>query len=384
MPRHGDGISEYVTKSGESRWRVVVDIPAQGAEKRKQLRRSFTSHRDAVAFRDDTRVDNRRGVFVRPDGVTVGDLVDSWLEDRASDQGVREVTLSGYRDAAKRVRRDLGAISAQALTRKRVVTFVDDCAKDGRSRRTITGYLWVIKSALQMGVDNDQLVRNVAATVKSKGRPPRERRALTNEEWARVVEVVSVDDAAGAWWLTLLGLRRSELLALRWSDVDLKARAVTISKGRVMVDGRRWVEGAPKSKAGYRVITVPHEVAEALSDMRGRQVERFGLVHARDGYLVVDHKGAPLRPERWSDSFGRIARQVKAEGVTLHSARHTAVTLMRSRGAADHAVAQFVGHDEVVMRRTYTHADTVGMATAGELLVRGAAGVTTRVTTGSD
>jgi integrase len=316
--------------------------------------------------------------------VTVDNLVDAFLDDRAVDPSVREVTLYNYRGTAKKVRKELGPIHAQALTRKRVVAFVNECAAEGLSQRTVTEYLWILKSALQMGVDNEQLVKNVAQTVKSKGRPPQPRRALTVEEWDKFVDVINDNDAAGAWWLTLLGLRRSEVMALTWADIDLKTRTVNIRKGRVMIDGKRQAVGDTKTRAGYRQIVVPQEVADALSEMRTRQMERFGLLHAREGHIVVDHKGAPLRPERWSDSFKAIAGKIEAEGVTLHSARHTAVTLMRARGGADHAVAQFVGHDEVVMRRTYTHKDVEGMTRAAELLVRGVPDVTTDVTTGSE
>lgn len=163
--------------------------------------------------------------------------------------------------------------------------------------------------------------------------------------------------------------RREALLALTWNNVDFRSRQVHVRRSRVALNGGQTQIGAPKTRRGHRTIVLPHHVFDQLSRLRTLQLETFGLQHVRDGFVVVDQRGKPLRPERWSDAFTALASKAGIVGITLHAARHNAVTRMRSHGAKDHAVAQFLGHDEVVMRNTYTHSDFEGIVEAGELLL---------------
>jgi integrase len=82
------------------------------------------------------------------------------------------------------------------------------------------------------------------------------------------------------------------------------------------------------------------------------------LVHVRDGYVAVDEAGEPVKPYHWSKRWAQLCREAGIRPVTLHAARHPSVTAMRTTGAIpDHVIAEWHGHDEVVMRRTYSHPD---------------------------
>lgn len=98
----------------------------------------------------------------------------------------------------------------------------------------------------------------------------------------------------------------------------------------------------------------------ALRSLRTVQTaERLAAGPAYDGALglvVVDELGRPLRPESYSDRFKRLAKAAGVPPIRLHDARHTSVTVMRSIGVPDYVVAHWHGHDEAVMRRTYTRA----------------------------
>jgi integrase len=74
------------------------------------------------------------------------------------------------------------------------------------------------------------------------------------------------------------------------------------------------------------------------------------------------------RSERWSDRWRGHCGEAGVRALTLHAARRTSVTLMRAAGVPDHVVAAWHGHDDVVMRRTYSHPDVAGLAAAGATL----------------
>jgi integrase len=112
---------------------------------------------------------------------------------------------------------------------------------------------------------------------------------------------------------------------------------------------------------------VPSDTVAALRQLRARQLAAYSFAQ-RDGFVAVDEHGQPLRPERWSDMWAQLCQAAGVRPLTLHAARHTSVTAMRNRGVPDHDVARWHGHDEVVMRRTYSHADEDGLRAAGEAL----------------
>ena len=170
--------------------------------------------------------------------------------------------------------------------------------------------------------------------------------------------MAATDRLHAAWLLSLHGLRRGEVLGLTWNAVDLDHRTIAITQARISVAGVAQLSGT-KTARGRRTLPLPPEVAEALQEFRRAQrseAEAAGAAYQASGYVVVDALGQPLRPEAYSDAFTKLARRAGVPVVRLHDARHTSVTLKRSQGWPDHLVALWHGHDESVMRATYTHA----------------------------
>jgi len=133
-----------------------------------------------------------------------------------------------------------------------VTTMVDA----GRAQRTVSITLFVVRSVFDDALQDGLLVRNPAARVKAAGRPQRNREAFTGEELVRLQAHIADDERAGLWLLTTAGLRRSEILGLRWSDVDLQAGTVTIVRGETASrSGGRAEPTATKTRRGARDFT---------------------------------------------------------------------------------------------------------------------------------
>src|SRR4029079_10452629 len=118
--------------------------------------------------------------------------------------------------------------------------------------------------------------------------------------------------------LTLAGLRRSEVMGLRWSDVDFAAQTVTIVRGRVVVDGKVSEDGDPKTRRGRRVLHMTDDLRSVLRRMRDEQGAQFGFEHARSGRLAVNEAGEDLRPERYSDLWREACQAAAVPVCTLH------------------------------------------------------------------
>ena len=116
------------------------------------------------------------------------------------------------------------------------------------------------------------LVRNMARLVKPPEHTPRERETWTKAEVRKFLAKASSDRLHVAWRLSLYGLRRGEVLGLRWSDIDLRAGTLTVDQARVLVEYRIRIE-EPKSRNGKRTLPLDSELVAGLTALRRRQLE---------------------------------------------------------------------------------------------------------------
>ena len=185
-----------------------------------------------------------------------------------------------------------------------------------------------------------KLVRNVARLVKPPEHTPRERDTWSKAEVRKFLAKASSDRLYVAWRLSLYGLRRGEVLGLRWSDIDLRAKTLTVNQARVLVEYRVRIE-EPKSRNGKRTLPLDAELVAALTAQGKREREESTIVGAAYGsgvteldwyqggeYVITDQAGTPVHPEWYSDEFGRLLRRAGLRRITLHESRHTTLMLM--------------------------------------------------------
>lgn len=244
--------------------------------------------------------------------------------------------------------------------------------KSGRSKRTISLGLQQTRCVFVRAMRDGVIMRNVADGVAAVDRPPKLRSALSLEEFRHVSNYAAQHRMAAAWALTLLGLRRSEVVGLKWQDLDLISQPaqLTIRAGRTENRGDLT---PPKTLKGYRTLPVPDELEQALRRWRSSIITEFGIaIVSHDRFVFLDAKGNPVRPEWMSDEWRKICIGAGvSRNVVLHEARHTSVTMMRSSGTPDRIVAAWHGHDESTMRTTYDHAgqDHTGLLSAASTLI---------------
>jgi integrase len=203
----------------------------------------------------------------------------------------------------------------------------DDKETSGLAPRTIGHVHRVIHKALVVAVDWGVVQRNVADAVK----PPK----VTSTE----IEIIDETQARlmlqqlrgrSLYMIALLGLttgmRRGELLALRWSDVDLKGATLRVTQSLEQTKaGRRFKE--PKTKHGRRIIALPSStVAELRLHLKAQQEQRLRLGMGKmpaDGLVLARWDGQPRSPDSVTKEWGRILAALKLPAITLHALRHT-------------------------------------------------------------
>jgi integrase len=179
------------------------------------------------------------------------------------------------------------------------------------------------------------------------------------------------DRLHAAWRLSLYGLRRGEVTALRWADYDRKAKVLTIRANRVLVAGEI-IEKAPKSRNSVRVLPLDDAVVSALDELRKAQMAEGAAAapaYEASGYVVTDELGRPVHPEWYSDEFHRLAKRAGVRRIRLHESRHTALSLMEKAGVPVSIIAAWAGHYSGSFTMSqYVHANPDDLAAGRDAL----------------
>jgi integrase len=161
-------------------------------------------------------------------------------------------------------------------------------------------------------------------------------------------------------WLTLAmtGMRRGEVLGLRWENVDLEANRLSIRKTRVML-GYGTLVSEPKTRRGRRLIALDPATAAVLKEQRRRQkVEQLaaGGTWKDTGHVFTREDGEPYHPERVSKLFVQAAKRAGLPRIRLHDLRHTYATLALSAGVHPKIVSERLGHANIgITLDCYSH-----------------------------
>ena len=348
----------HIRRRGERSWELKYDVTA-GDGRRKTRYASFKgTKRDAALELAKLITAAAAGEQVDPSRVTVGEFIDRWHRDWCK-PNVSPKTAERYEELMRiHVVPHIGETRLQKLRAVQLVELYGKLA--GKlAPRTIGHVHRTLHQALSKAVDWDLLSVNVGSRVK----PPRveddEVEILTVEQLQAVLAAVRTVWINPIAKLALAsGLRRGELLALRWQDLDLNAGRITVARSLEQTKaGLRFKE--PKTKRGRRTITLP---ATALSDLKAHwslQQElrlRLGIGKSPPTSLVFcDINSDPLIPQTVSQTWMKITASAKVEA-TFHSLRHTHVSHLIAAGVDILTISRRIGHSSpVVTLKTYGH-----------------------------
>jgi integrase len=165
---------------------------------------------------------------------------------------------------------------------------------------------------------------------------------------------------AARWTVALaVGLRQSEALALRWTDVELEHGTLTVRRGLHRVSGQGLVYEEPKADRSRRTLALPAPLVDALLAHRAAQLEErmaAGPLWQHHDLVFAQPNGRPI--ERKSDwrAWKSLLRKAGVRDVRLHDGRHTAATLLLTKGVHPRVVMEVLGHAQMrTTTDTYSH-----------------------------
>lgn len=343
----GEG-SVYQTKDG--RWVAQVEAGRATTGRRRYARATRRTKAEALKALTDLQRQVAAGVAADRT-LTVAAYLDRWCDDVLPYSGVTDSTVQKYRWVCGTwIKPRIGTVRLDRLTPAHVQTMLRDLERSaGLAPRSRLQARTVLRRALAHAQRTDLVTRNAAALAeppKANGLP---RDALTAEEAAAVLAAAAGHRLEALAVLALrLGMRRGELVALDWPDIDLEAGELTVRDA--------------KTSAGRRTLPLVAGTLDALRRHRARQrTERIALgprwrageaVFANEPGERLTGRQALAVWHQWTETAGLGRRR-------FHASRHTCATLLLARGVPLEIVSAVLGHASLAITAdVYAHVGT--------------------------
>lgn len=355
-------IKKRVGERGVS-YQVTVELPRDPITgKRRQKLITAPTKREVEALAHQWEHARATGVFGEADAqkLSVAAYLQRWLDFMKP--SVRPSTHSRYSDLlTKHVLPFIGRKQLAKLNTLDLQTLYADRMMTGMSTTTVRLLHGIINKALKQAVRWSILTRNVAEAVDLPRRATVEYVTWTPSQVSAFLAVAEADDLAALWRLALLtGLRRGEILGLRWEDIDLKRKVLsvqrTLSRGG---PSGALAFGEPKSAHGRRLVALPQSLVSALQRHRTQQLEArlaVGTLYNDQSLVFANTLGGPLHPNSVVARFEALTKAASLPRIRFHDMRHTSATLMLSNGEHPKIVQERLGHADVSMTlNRYSH-----------------------------
>lgn len=352
-------ITKRKTKKG-----VHFELTVEGERdpetgKRQRFYKRFDgSEKEAKAELRRMITEVEQGIAIRKIPKKVSEWMDEWVENYLPH--VEETTKVGYKTKIKcYIKPAIGDILVQSLRAHHVQKMVNDMIAKGLSAKNIKDTYNNINAAMKKAV----VLRMVSYNPCEGVSLPKVKRYrakvydITNIH--KLLELAKGTDMYLPIFLCVtFGLRRGELLALRWSDIDFKTKTLSVRNN--MVRGENgFIIKAPKSESGIRDIRFGDDT---LAELRAARKQYFDDMCSYQGvfqnlnFVIRQEDGSPLKPDSMTQKWERFIEHHNLPKIRLHDLRHSNATALIMAGVNPKVVQQRLGHSDVnITLNTYTH-----------------------------
>ena len=353
---NGEG-SIYRQKSGL--WAAAVTIGRDAATGKLVRKYVYGKTKQEAQAKKAALLEQVKGglAYIDADKVTVGEWLTKYLATYAKPR-LRQNTYESYEYLTKKyLIPALGAIRLQKLQPNQIQTMLNAILAE-KSNRLAAYAFAVLRTALRQALKEDLLLRDPTLAVVTPKKIKKEIKTLTPEEWETLFQAAK---QIGYLYIAILlawatGMRREEILGLRWQDIDFSVNTITISQ--TVIDTKNGpVISQPKSNSSYHKLLVPQAVIEQLRRYKAQQAaDRLAAAEWQDyGLVVCRPNGQPYLPRYLTKQFGQLAKKASINA-RLHDLRHDHATRLFAAGCHAKDVQDRLGHSTVsITLDIYTH-----------------------------
>jgi integrase len=256
---------------------------------------------------------------------------------------------------------ELGNVQLQKLTPQQVQALYKKKDEEGLSPKMVNSIHGVLHKALENAVRWKLVSSNVCDLLSPPRLVQQEIQPLTPNQARRLVEAARGHRLEAVLMLAITtGMRRGELLALRWQDIDFEGQSLQVRRTVDFFAGYGgYVETEPKTAKGRRMIALPPFVIDVLRLHRVAQLElrlKAGTAWEEHDLVFTGLHGNYLNPRYILKMFAQVLQQAGLRHLRFHDLRHSAATLLLGMGVHPKVVQEILGHSQIGMTMdTYSH-----------------------------
>lgn len=352
-----------IEKRGDNKYRLVVSAGSDSSGKRKKYSKTITATSKRAAEKELAKfiaeIENTK--FLENKSYTLKEFAEKWIE--YTETNLSPKTKWEYqRILESYIIPLLGHIRLDKLKPIHLQEYYKELQKDGVRRdgksgglsmRSISNTHRVLSSVLESAVQWQLILTNVAKRTK----PPKiekKQAAHFNEEEVQKMLIALEKESIKYQTLVNLalatGLRRGELLALEWEDINWSDQTVIVNKSFNYTPEKGLFTKMPKTETSKRTVSIPSSVILFLKKHKKKQVEdklALGNLWHENGKVFTTFDGNPMFPDTISTWFPKFLKRNNLPHLSFHGLRHTSATLLISQGVHPKTISSRLGHSNI-------------------------------------
>ena len=362
-----------ISKRGD-KYRVRYDAYENG--QRKQRNKSFNKAKDAKAFAAEVEHELQTGTYANAGKITVEAYLDQYFVTYCAHMRPNTKTAAmGYMkkhiipSVGQMRLKDLTTLQIQQIYNKMLITefkaakyktinkeeVLISPAKT-YSPKTIKNVHGVLSTALNKAVKTNLLMHNPCDNITLPKSKSFEYIIPERDELKSIIDAIKDTELYEAiLTCAILGIRRSEVMGLYWSDIDFEEKKISINRSLIYVEETHRLEiGELKTESSHRTLPAPDVLLDTLSELYKRNVSNE--MKQASPLIFTNELGNPVRPAKLTRLYKQSATKAGFPKMRLHDLRHTVVTYLIESGQSPKTVQEFVGHtDARFTLKQYAH-----------------------------
>jgi integrase len=343
-------------------WEFIFDAGRKLDGSRNQIRRrGFKGRREALNAMAKLRTEVTEGSYIDPSKVRILDFMQQWFEERKVN--VEPETFErDYGLFKNHISKELSNLELQQLTPLMMQQLINKLNKN-LSASTVRIVYSLLKQTLDKSVSPYKMIKEnpiIGITL-----PKRKKTSL--QVWDEITIKMFIEKAKdlkighryyrGYLIALLTGLRRGEILGLRWRDVDLENGLLFIRQ--IVSSQTTKIKDRTKTEAGARTVSIPKILVEVLK-VQKEQVENEKLKYGKEykdyDLVICTPKGATICPKNFFRTFKDVCNRLELPIIRFHDLRHSHATLLIAKNANVKIISERLGHSDIkVTLDTYSH-----------------------------
>lgn len=359
-------------KGGDVSYQIIIELPIDSAtgKRNRKYKTVKGTKKQAEKVMREMMDDLENNSYIEDSRMTVAEFVKQWLELYLKD--LSPTTLQGYEYQTENyiINQNIGKIRLQDLTTSDVQRWINSLYEKSpltnkpMSAKTVKNIYHNLCAAIDKAVVLEIVKKNVCKAVSLSKVQKYTAEVYDEKEIQQLLSIIKGTDMELPLMIDInLGLRRGELLGLKWKHIDFEKGLISIEDNMVEVkkevSADRILTKLPKSLSGQRIIPISSALTEYLKKAHTNylmQKLKMGKDFFDGDYVICQENGKPYKPNSFTSKFNDFLKKNNLKHIRLHDLRHTNATLMLTQGISPKVAQMRLGHsDYSTTMNIYSH-----------------------------